>query len=39
LFGLGRRRSGKTLPLQRHQALHLARHDLSKIKAQTGARG
>jgi hypothetical protein len=30
--------SGKALPLLWHQALHLARHDLSKINPQTGAR-
>jgi hypothetical protein len=38
LFGLGGRVSGKTLPLCRHQALQLLRHDLSKVEAQSGAR-
>lgn len=38
LFGVGSRVSGKALPLLWHQALHLARHELPKVNAQTGAR-
>ena len=30
-FGVGRRVSGKILPLLWHQALHLARHELPKV--------